>query len=625
MHWVRRLLLLERVPSRAFFLALAALHVALKVVLGMRLMAIEGYGPSTLVAPPQSVLLACLDVSICYAAAKVFEWFVPERGLRALHVAVASVTAPFLAGNFILHGYFKGFLNYGLLRFNGAGPVELLDYTLAGFDRYAALFVLAEIFTVGAFLRSPRWPAGWARRSPWPSAAALAVALAVLPTWGHFGSGQVGWLIRDPFIDLTTSMAKGAGESKVALVGVKLEPNFRPPTKPLFGQYDSDLPCARPPPMNRPNVLFLLIESLPFEQTPLGDNAESPLRVFTELAQSGINFTQFRAAFPATSRSFIAYHCGALPNTGPSTVTQLHADFDCDSLPRVLGRQGYRTGFFTASMFNYDSLSRSRMMQAYGVRRDFFELSAHAKHAGLTDQAVEEEVVADAVGNFAEAPGEPFFATYFAFWSHAPYRLPFRDVSALPPLERYHLALAYLDGIFRTLFARLEKKGLLEHTIIAVAADHGEGFELHHHDNIDHAGHVYEDDIHIPLLIRVPGLAAGCRTARNASVVDFAPTLLGVLGLGAPASWGGQDLLGPTFVSRPSLVFSRSKLRRQGIVDGSLKYFYDVDTGEEDFYDLLADPHEERNLIRERRPTADAYRHEVDQWMAYLGTRPLDH
>lgn len=183
MPWVRRLLLLERVPSRAFFFAMAAFHVALKVVLGMHLTATEGYGPLTLVAPPQSVLLACLDVSICYAAAKVFEWFVPERFLHSLHVVVVGVTAPFLAGNFILHGYFKGFLNYGLLRFNGAGPVELLDYTLAGFDRHAALFVLAEAAIVFALVRSARRPVAWAERSPWPSAAALGLALGVLPTW----------------------------------------------------------------------------------------------------------------------------------------------------------------------------------------------------------------------------------------------------------------------------------------------------------------------------------------------------------------------------------------------------------------------------------------------------------
>lgn len=627
-RWVRRLFALE-LESRAFFLTLAGLHVALKVVLGMRLMAVEGYGLRTLVGPPQSVLLACLDVPICYAAAKVFEWCTPARGrwLGSLHVAVVGGTAFFLAGNFILHGFFKGFLNYGLVRFNGAGPVELLDYTIAGFDRFALLFVASEATIVWAFLRasrSSRTPGFW-RRSPWPSLFVLAAALGVLPIWGHFGSGQVGWLIRDPFIDLTTSLARGMTESRVELVGVKLEPGWKPPTHPLFGEYDARLPCARPVLPPHPNVLFLLIESLPLEQTPLDGNTDSSLRVLTELGQSAVTFTQFRAVFPATSRSFIAYHCGTLPNTGPSTVTQLHADFDCDSLPRLLGKRGYRTGFFTASMFNYDSLSRSAMMSAYGTRRDFFDLSAHAKHAGLTDQAVEEEVVSKAVGDFVEAGSEPFFATYFAFWSHAPYRLPFRDVSALPPLERYHLALAYLDGIFRDLFARLEARGVLDRTIIAVAADHGEGFELHHHDNVDHAGHVYEDDVRIPLLIRIPGLGQACRTARNASVVDFAPTLFGLLGVSPPASWDGQDLLAPTFTSRPSLIFSRSKLRRQGIVDGSLKYFYDVESGEEAFYDLQKDPHEEHDLTVARRPTANAYRHEVDQWMAYLRARPLDH
>ena len=46
---------------------------------------------------------------------------------------------------------------------------------------------------------------------------------------------------------------------------------------------------------------------------------------------------------------------------------------------------------------------------------------------------------------------KPFFATYFMFWNHAPYRLPHEDISHLPPYERYRRTLAYLrrwwDGI----------------------------------------------------------------------------------------------------------------------------------------------------------------------------------
>lgn len=97
-------------------------------------------------------------------------------------------------------------------------------------------------------------------------------------------------------------------------------------------------------------------------------------------------------------------------------------------------------------------------------------------------------------------------------------------------------------------------------TILILTADHGEGFL--EHGLMDHGNSLYEELIHVPLMIR--WAAAEFRVKRintAASLVDIAPTLLGLLNLPADARFRGHDwtptLLGGRPQSRRRVVYSQ--------------------------------------------------------------------
>src|SRR5262249_6821313 len=67
-------------------------------------------------------------------------------------------------------------------------------------------------------------------------------------------------------------------------------------------------------------------------------------------------------------------------------------------------------------------------------------------------------------------------------------------------------ATAYQDEMLGVLLDRLAAQGLLERTIVVVLSDHGE--ELYEHGDWEHGQRLYEEQLRVPLVFRVPGLPA---------------------------------------------------------------------------------------------------------------------
>jgi arylsulfatase A-like enzyme len=605
--------------ARGFFYVCALAHAALKVFLGLTLVTSDGYGFRSLVAPPQSLVFAGADVVVSFVLAKLVDVAIPHRYARGTQGALLALITAFLASSFVIHSYFKTFLNRGLLEFNGASTPELFDYTLAALNVYAVGFLAP---TTALFIYYYTRFSTFARTG-WPSRAVtpilLLVASAVSMAFvGTLSQGQAGFLAYNPEYQLAQSYMKtGRGTPTATPAEARA---FHDPDAPLFGSYDSQLAVTLPSQAKR-NVLFVLIESLPLEQTVLGSSTGG-LPVLKELAQNGLVFDNFRTVFPATSRSFMTYHCGIYPSPGAATATKYRPGYRCDSILDGLKAHGYRTGFFTAPMFTYDNLHKAQFMRSYDTYADFLSLHASAKKNAIDAPAVEEEVVEHALLDFVDkGSAQPFFATYFMFWNHAPYRLPFEDLSHLPPLARYQRTLSYLDGVLRDLLAQLKARGVLDNTLVVVAADHGEGFALHH-DNTNHIGHVFEDDVRIPFLIHVPDPSVGAHvTHRQGSNLDFAPTLFHLLGIPAAPSWQGQDLLAPTFSARPTLLFGRASYFTNALVDGQLKYIEYPESGKRMLFDLASDPHEQHDLSRSRLSEILAYQALIASWLPVVEYR----
>jgi phosphoglycerol transferase MdoB-like AlkP superfamily enzyme len=281
-----------------------------------------------------------------------------------------------------------------------------------------------------------------------------------------------------------------------------------------------------------------------------------------------------------------------------------------------LKNNGYRTGFFTSSIFSYDNLHKAKFMDDFDMNLDFFKYLRHSKKANWFSQAVEEEIVAESLKEFiSEDKNKPFFALYFAFWSHSPYRVPDRDISGLPPLERYYETLKYLNGILSDVRKFINENGYDQNTIIVLVSDHGDAFG--EHDNYTHAGHLFEEDIKIPLILSIPGIDRKIINTRLSSNIDIAPTIAYLAGIEPSNSWEGQNLLNNNFKEKPILIFSRSSVTMNGIVDGNYKYFYDLSSGNNYFFDLVSDPEEKNNIAEHKKEEIDFYKKIIKKWISY--------
>jgi arylsulfatase len=203
----------------------------------------------------------------------------------------------------------------------------------------------------------------------------------------------------------------------------------------------------------------------------------------------------------------------------------------------------------------------------------------------------------------------------------------------LPPAERDDLVrlydgnLAFADQEVGALRKELEAAGLWDKTVAIVAADHGE--ELFEQGWIGHNVHLYEESVHVPLIVRIPGGPKGKRISGLVDLLDIAPTIADVFGVlgkgGSDKAFQGRSLL-PVVGGAPgkAAVLSRTvwDRPRYALRDARYKYLYDTRSGEEKLFDLDTDPREERDQLGADPLRAAYYRQSLHGWTLSLGGRP---
>jgi len=195
----------------------------------------------------------------------------------------------------------------------------------------------------------------------------------------------------------------------------------------------------------------------------------------------------------------------------------------------------------------------------------------------------------------------PFFLWLHVYDAHHPYT-PQR---ALPPEasehERYLAEVSEVDAELGRVFAALRAEAALDTTLVCVTADHGEAFG--EHQELTHGAFAWNTTLHVPLLVRAPGLVpAGAREERLVSAVDVAPTLAEALGVALPDA-DGRSLFLPEDAARGvyfesyAAFFAFGWSPIAGWLQGQEKY---VHSSRPELFDLAADPGEERDLSAER-------------------------
>ncbi len=168
-------------------------------------------------------------------------------------------------------------------------------------------------------------------------------------------------------------------------------------------------------------------------------------------------------------------------------------------------------------------------------------------------------------------------------------------------IDLYDGNLAYTDRQVGRLLRGLAKRGRLDRTLVVITADHGE--ELWDHRKFFHGQSLYDELLHVPLLVRWPAFGHGRVVPDVVRTVDVAPTVAEALRHPAPPS-DGRSLapLARGDADAPRTAFalvSHAEPRtpeRQAVRTATHKLIRDVTDGAVQIYDLTTDPTEKRNL-----------------------------
>lgn len=185
-----------------------------------------------------------------------------------------------------------------------------------------------------------------------------------------------------------------------------------------------------------------------------------------------------------------------------------------------------------------------------------------------------------------------------------------KSLDAADVTNLYDGEIGYLDDELGRLFARFKKAGLWDRAIIIVASDHGEG--LGQHEWAAH-GQIFEEELRVALMVRMPGGVAAKRVKGFISLTDVFPTVFGLVG---PPLKGlmGAEISGEDFFSREAApwVYSQ-RTDHPEVWEAGQKYsirtdrwrFYYLPEAEDRLFDLAADPFELKD-VKDRRPDVAA-------------------
>ena len=173
---------------------------------------------------------------------------------------------------------------------------------------------------------------------------------------------------------------------------------------------------------------------------------------------------------------------------------------------------------------------------------------------------------------------------------------------------------AALDGAVGRIRKELDALGIAENTVVIYTSDHGCHFCTR---NSEYKRSCHEGSIRVPMIVCGPGFRGGKVVNELVSLIDLPPTVVAAGGVTPPAQMQGRPLqpLGAGKVDDwPDDVFVQISESQVGRAVRTRRWKYSVrapgrhtrtnggeaDTYHEDFlYDLDADPHERKNLVRD--------------------------
>ena len=190
-----------------------------------------------------------------------------------------------------------------------------------------------------------------------------------------------------------------------------------------------------------------------------------------------------------------------------------------------------------------------------------------------------------------------------------PFRSMWKSPEGQTQMDLYDGGIGFADSNFQRVLEAIDRLVLSENTIVILTADHGEAFG-EHEGWARHNGKPYNELTHVPLLIRFPnGRFAGTAVSANVQLIDLAPTLFDLLGLGKHEQFDGRSLVplasgdaGREFDQRP--IYSVWP-PVASVIRAEWKLMYDFISGKATLFNLKEDSGELTDRAITDKPIAE--------------------
>lgn len=417
------------------------------------------------------------------------------------------------------------------------------------------------------------------------------------------------------------------------------EDNYR-----IFPQ--DEVHTAPPDPLH---LVLIVVDTLRADSLDLTDPGESKTPHIAALAAESVVFENAIAPSSWTYPSMVSLMTGVAP-LRDYIASLSYPTVDLPPLAHYLQRDGYYTRGIVGNHLLY---------RPYNVAAGFHRIETFAagpvgelsNDIGLADRDPERfahggttRYITDCGIDWIERSGSnPSFLWLHYFDPHQPYLPPVEDLPegvSVPVPERlykpngrnektvlpkllYDAEVRFLDRELGRFLAALKQARLYDDALIVLTSDHGE--EFWEHGGTLHGSSLYQELLHVPLLIRLPGGRQFKRVHSRVPTQALLPTVLELAGIRTNLQPGWVPsltaLMKEGAVDRYEAPIISGAARGMdllwSVVQGNMKYIEHRPSGLEEIYDLDTDPAERHSLRGERPEFAEAARRVLEQHRAF--------
>lgn len=377
---------------------------------------------------------------------------------------------------------------------------------------------------------------------------------------------------------------------------------------------------------NKPNIVLIVIDTLGAKYLGSKSGEASSTPQIDLLVKEGVAFDHAYSTAPWTKPAVGSIFSGLLPLEHGAMHLRSVFEPKTQVMAELLGEAGYsRAGVVSHTLIGPKT----------GYKRGFESYQIVEFNGNIHNAVTSNQVTALGIEWLKKRQEKPFFLFLHYFDPHFNYQhhpdfdlssnykgeitpgMGFREVrdriSTFDAEDQEYLRnlyreeVRYTDHHIGVFLQNLKSLGLSENTVVILTADHGE--EFFEHGWIGHTRTLFDELIHVPLIISYPGKFKTKKILENVSNVDLLPTICELANISSePPGLAGRSLV-PWLLDTGALKAKRSiisevnfkssaiEAHKISAVIGKHKGIFDFLADSWSFYDLASDPEERNPLV----------------------------